>query len=253
MLRTRVIPVLLLRNGGLVKTVKFADPKYVGDPLNAVKIFNDKRVDELAILDIRATPEGRGPDWKLLEDVAAEAFMPLAYGGGLRSVDDMRRVFAIGMEKVVVNTAATEDSGLLRRAADVFGSQSVVASIDVRRKLLGRYEVMAACGTRGTGKDPVEWAKEVEARGAGEIVLNAIDRDGTQAGFDAELIRRVSAAVSVPVVALGGAGSLAHLAEAVKAGASAVAAGSLFVFHGKHRAVLISYPEEDALDAAFRA
>lgn len=251
MLEPRVIPCLLLRRGGLVKTLRFGDPKYVGDPVNAVRIFNEKEVDELALLDITATPEGRPPDFALLQDVADEAFMPMAYGGGLRNVEDLRRVLQIGFEKVVLNTAALEDRRFIRQAADVLGSQSVVVSIDVRRRMLGRAEVFTRAGTKATGLDPAAWAAEAEAAGAGEIILNSIDRDGTQEGYDLDLLRRVTSAVGIPVVALGGAGSLAHIAQALReGGAAAAAAGSLFVFHGRHRAVLISYPDRTALRAA---
>jgi cyclase len=243
----RIIPCLLLRNGGLVKTVRFAEPKYVGDPINAVKIFNDKQADELALLDIAASREGRGPDFRLLQDVADEAFMPLAYGGGLRSLDEIRRLFQIGFEKAVLNSAPSSDPTLLRAAADRFGSQSVVYSIDVRGN-----GVFTHGGTKADGRDPVEAARWGEAQGAGEILLNSIDRDGTREGYDLDLVRRVSAAVRVPVVAVGGAGRLEHLVEAIRSGgASAAGAGSLFVFHGRHRAVLISYPGRAALQEAF--
>lgn len=248
MLEPRVIPCLLLRRGGLVKTLRFADAKYVGDPINAVKIFNDKEVDELVLLDITATAESRSPDFALLQDIANEAFMPMAYGGGLRCLEDLRRVLKIGFEKVVLNTIVAEDCGFVRKASKVAGAQSIVVSIDVRRKSPGRYEVFARAGTSGTGRDPVSYARDVEAAGAGEIILNSIDRDGTQEGYDLELLKRVTSAVGIPVVALGGAGSLYHLAEAFhKGGAAAASAGSLFVFHGRHRAVLISYPERTAL------
>jgi imidazole glycerol-phosphate synthase subunit HisF len=252
MLRTRVIPSLLLRNGGLVKTVRFKDPKYVGDPINAVRIFNDKEVDELVFLDISATPANAGPNFELLGRIASEAFMPFGYGGGISSVDQIRTLFALGVEKVILNTTAVTKPGLLQDAASLAGSSSVVASIDVRKGLTGRYGVYIGCGQINARRDPVEHAVDMERQGAGEIILNAIERDGTMAGFDLELIRRVSAAVSVPVVAVGGAGNLTHLREAADAGASAVSAGSLFVFQGKHRAVLITYPEYGELEQLFQ-
>lgn len=252
MLRTRVIPCLLLRNGGLVKTVKFADAKYVGDPINAVRIFNEKEVDELVFLDISATPAGRGPNLELVRDIATEAFMPFGYGGGVRTIEQVAKLVALGVEKVVLNTVATEQPGFVREASRLVGSSSVVVSIDVRRSLFGKYEVVTCSGTRRTGLDPVEWARRVEDLGAGEIFLTAVDRDGTQKGYDVPLLRQVTDAVSIPVIASGGAGSLDDFRAAVCEGrASAVAAGSLFVFHGRHRAVLITYPEYANLQQVF--
>lgn len=252
MLMTRVIPCLLLRNQGLVKTVKFKDPKYVGDPINAVKIFNDKEVDELLFLDITATVERKGPPMKVLAEIASECFMPLAYGGGIRSMEDVRQIFAVGVEKVCINTHAVEQPNFIRQASDIFGSQSIVVSIDVKKSLFGKYEVYTHGGTKGTKLDPRDHAVRMEQMGAGELFLNAIDRDGTQQGYDIDLIRTVAAAVRIPVIACGGAGTVAHFREAVKqGGAAAVSAGSMFVFHGKHRAVLISYPGQEELKQAF--
>ena len=239
----RVIPCLLLRHGGLVKTQRFKDPKYVGDPINAVRIFNDKEVDELVFLDINATVEGTGPNYSLLADIASEAFMPFGYGGGITTVDQVKRIFALGVEKAIINTSAASDPHLVEAAAAAAGSSSIVVSIVVRRSLLGKYSVYVRSGRSDTGRDPVSHAREMEQRGAGEILLQSIDRDGTQAGYDLELVSRVAEAVSIPVVAAGGAGAMHHFREAVDAGASAAAAGSYFVFHGKHRAVLITYPE----------
>jgi imidazole glycerol-phosphate synthase subunit HisF len=249
MLRTRVIPSLLLRNGGLVKTVRFRNPTYVGDPINAVRIFNDKEVDELVFLDITASIEGARPNMRLLGEIAEECFMPLAYGGGLRTVEDVKAVIALGVEKISFNSAAAEDPDFVSRAADAVGSQSVVVSIDVRKSLFGKYEVHVRGGRRGTGLDPAEFAVAMQKKGAGEILLNAIDRDGTQQGYDIDLIRRVTSRVSIPVIACGGAGRIEDFSAAVKdGGASAVAAGSMFVFRGKHRAVLISYPSRTELE-----
>ncbi len=254
MLRTRVIPCLLLRNGGLVKTVKFDNPTYVGDPINAVKIFNEKEVDELVFLDISATVEGRGPNFDLVRDIATEAFMPFGYGGGVTTLEQVRQLIASGAEKVVINTGAVERPSLVSEAAENIGSQSVVVAIDVSKSLFGRYEVVTHSATRKTGKDPVEWACEMEKAGAGEIVVNSVDRDGRMNGYDVALVRKITDAVRVPVVACGGAGKLQDLREAVvEGGASAVAAGSLFVFHGKHRAVLITYPKYSELEALFDA
>jgi cyclase len=251
MLKTRVIPALLFKDQGLVKTIQFKYPSYVGDPINAIKIFNDKEVDELVLLDITASKEGRGPSFELIEEIASECFMPLGYGGGIRSIEDIRRILATGVEKVILNSAALSDPSLIEAAARAAGSQSVVVSIDAKRKLLGGYEVYGAGGTRGTRRDPAVFAREMQERGAGEILITSIDRDGTQKGFELELVRRVAEAVSVPVVACGGAGTLADLREAVDAGASAVAAGSMFVYVGRHRAVLINYPQYGELEKLF--
>ncbi|MFL6601414.1 MAG: AglZ/HisF2 family acetamidino modification protein [Steroidobacteraceae bacterium] len=249
MLRTRVIPCLLLRGEGLVKTVKFKNPTYVGDPINAIRIFNDKEVDELIFLDISASREGRGPALNAIRDFASECFMPVGYGGGIRSVSDAREVLALGIEKIVVNTSALQRPELVSEIAREFGSQAVVVSIDAQRRLLGGYEVMAAGATRRTGLKPAEHARRMVELGAGEILINSIDRDGTQLGYDLALVRSVADAVTVPVIACGGAGTLPHFSEAVTEGhASALAAGSMFVFHGKHRAVLISYPSRADLE-----
>lgn len=241
--KTRVIPVLLLRGKGLVKTVKFKDPKYIGDPINSVRIFNEKEVDELVFLDITATPEGRGPDFELLADIASEAFMPMAYGGGITSLDQVQRVFALGFEKVIFDTVAYTDPQLIQDAVAIYGSQSIVGCVDVRKTLLGRYELISHAGKSKQRVSLREHLKALERQGVGEIIVNAVDRDGTQSGYDLKLIREVSSSVSVPVVACGGASSIDDFVAAVgEAGASAVAAGSLFVFVGPHRAVLINYP-----------
>jgi len=246
----RVIPCLLLQGRGLVKTARFRNPRYVGDPINAVRIFNDKGVDELVFLDISATTDGREPNFALLSDIAAEAFMPFAYGGGVRSVEQARRLVRIGVEKIVVNSAAVDRPEFVNELATVLGSQSVVVAIDAHRGFLGRYEVTSHSGTRRRGLDPVDWARRAEALGAGEILLTSIERDGQMSGYDLDLVRRVSSAVSIPLVACGGAGTLTHMSDAVHTGgASAVAAGSMFVYHGKHRAVLITYPSRDEISS----
>lgn len=246
--KTRVIPVLLLRGKGLVKTVKFKDAKYVGDPINSVRIFNDKEVDELVFLDIAATPERRGPDFVLLEDIAGEAFMPMAYGGGIRNLDDVKRVFSLGFEKVIINTSAFTSTDLIRQAVSIYGAQSVVGCVDVRRTLLGRYELFSHGGRTRQSVGLRDHLVAIEHAGVGEVLLNAVDRDGTQSGYDLKLIRLVTESVKVPVIACGGARSVDDFAAAVnEAGASAVAAGSLFVFVGPHRAVLINYPDRDLL------
>lgn len=251
MLRTRVIPVLLLAGRRLVKTVKFKNRVYVGDPINTVKLFNDKEVDELVIVDIDATVGSKEPDYEYIERLAGQCFMPLAYGGGIRNAEQARRLLAIGVEKVVVNTAAVADPNLISSIAQDAGSQSVVVCIDVKKTWLGKYEVKTAGGTQGTGLDPVAFAVEAVQRGAGEVIVNSIDRDGTQSGYDLELIARVASAVNVPVIACGGAHTPGDFTAAVQRGASAVAAGSMFVFHGPHRAVLINFPKAGELEKAF--
>lgn len=248
MIRPRMIPALLLKGQGLVKTVRFKDPKYLGDPINVVRIFNEKEVDEIVLLDITATPEKRGPQFEVLKDIASEVFIPLAYGGGIRSMEDVRTLLSIGIEKLIMNTSAVENPSLIRETADHAGSQAVVVSIDVKKNFLGKYEVFTRCGQKKTGLDPVMRAVEVERMGAGEILLNSIDRDGTMQGYDIELVRKVADAVKVPVVACGGAGNLTHVAEVIQQGhASAAAAGSMFVFQGPLRGVLISYPSPKEL------
>jgi cyclase len=243
MIRPRVIPCLLLLNKGLVKTVKFKEPKYLGDPINIVRIFNDKEVDELVFLDITATAENRPPAFDFLRNITSECFMPLGYGGGIRSMVDVKQLLSIGIEKVVLNASAVENPKLIREAADHAGSSSVVVSMDVRQGFTGKYEVMTRNGKKKTGLDPVKHAIEMERMGAGEILVNSIDRDGTMQGYDIPLIKRVADAVGIPVVACGGAGNLGHIAQAIKDGhASAGAAGSMFVFQGPLRGVLISYP-----------
>jgi len=252
MLRTRVIPCLLLRNLGLVKTVKFKDPKYVGDPINAVRIFNEKEVDELIFLDTLASVEKTPPNFRLIEDIAAQAFMPFGYGGGIRNVEDIKTLFSIGVEKVIINSYAVENPEIIRIASDVVGSQSIVVSIDAKKNFFGKYEVYVHGGRHNTKMSPVDWALKMQNLGAGEIFINSIDRDGTMSGYDLDLIKQVSSTVNLPVVACGGAGCLDDFKNAVKeGGASAVSAGSFFVFHGKHRAVLITYPSINDLEETF--
>ena len=238
----RIIPCLLLSEGRLVKTTRFRDPRYVGDPINAVRIFNEKQVDELVVLDIGASVNGTRPDHAAIEEIVTEAFMPVAYGGGITSAEEANRIIQLGVEKVVVNSAAVDRPGLVSEIAERLGTSTLVVSIDAAR-LNDRYEVMTYAGTRTTGRLAKDWAAEVAAAGAGEILLSSIDRDGTREGYDLELVSSVSNSVHIPVVASGGAGSLEDLAGAIRqGGASAAAAGSLFVFHGPHRAVLITYP-----------
>jgi imidazole glycerol-phosphate synthase subunit HisF len=253
MLKTRVIPCLLLKDGGLVKTIRFSNPKYVGDPINTIKIFNDKEVDELLLLDITASRERKGPAFGTIAQIASECFMPLCYGGGVGSLEQAKRIVGLGVEKIAINHAAIARPPIVREIADALGSQAVVVSINVKKNWLGKYRVL----DDGTGKltdiDPVDHAERVVALGAGEVLVNDVDRDGTQQGYNLDLVRKFTERLSVPVIACGGAWTTDHLREVVKQSrASAVAAGSMFVFQGPHRAVLISYPPYAELERLFQ-
>ncbi len=238
----RVIPVLLVSDGYLVKPVKFKGDSYIGDPINAVRIFNEKQVDELMICDIDATVKRTGVNYTLIEEIASEAFMPVGYGGGVASAGDARRITSIGIEKVVLGTAALTRPQAVTEISDALGSSSTVVSIDAKKKLTGGWDTYVERGGRKTGMTPVEAARRAQELGAGEVLLSSIDRESTFSGYDLTLIEAVAREVTVPVIALGGASGLDDFAPALRAGASAVAAGSLFVQNGKHRAVLISYP-----------
>jgi cyclase len=252
MFRPRVIPVLLLKGKGLVKSVKFKAYRYLGDPINSVKIFNDLRADELMLLDIEATREKRTISLDLVRKIGDEANMPFAVGGGIRTIKDIKSILTAGAEKVIVNSYAFENPDFIKEASDMFGSSSIVVSIDVKKKFLGRKQVYIAGGTRSTGVSAVDWARLMQEKGAGEIIINSIEHDGSMRGYDWPLIQEVSQAVDVPVVALGGAGNLDDLRRAVfESNASAVAAGSLFVYHGPRRAVLINYPSQIQLFKLF--
>lgn len=246
--RPRIIPCLLLKNEGLVKTIKFTDSIYVGDPVNAVKIFNEKGADELIILDIMAGKERKKPNFKLIEDVASECFMPLCYGGGVTNLDDASQIFNLGIEKVSLNTAAIENPKLIKQIADKYGSQSTVVSIDVKKNIFGKYHVFTHGGKQNTKRDPLEVAQNAVAMGAGEIIINSIDQDGMMRGYELDIIKSVSQIVSVPVLAAGGAKNAQDFVRVlVEGGASGAVAGSCFVFHGKHKAVLITYPSFEQL------
>lgn len=248
MLRQRVIPSLLLSRGGLVKTKKFANPKYVGDPVNAIRIFNQKEVDELIVLDIDASKNGKGPDYAVIELFAAECFMPLCYGGGITTVDQASILFEMGVEKVSIQTGAFRNLDLITDIASRFGSQSVVASIDIKKDLFGRRRLYEASTGTVKRESWQEHLKRVEQAGAGEIYLNAVDLDGMMAGMDVKLVSAATASSTVPIIASGGVGSLQDISAAFQSGASAVAAGAFFVFHGPHRAVLITYPSPEEID-----
>jgi len=240
--RVRIIPILLLNNGGLYKTVKYKKPIYIGDPINTVKIFNEKEVDELIVLGFNTSIKNAKIDIKKITELAGEAFMPMSYGGGIRSFDDAKMIFDAGYEKVVLNTILFSNPDLVNKIASVYGAQAVVVSIDVKKNLFGNYNVFSHSGTKGTRYNPIEWAKMLEENGIGEIMVNAIDRDGTWSGYDEVIINKISNAVSVPVIASCGAANTDDFRKAVYAGASAVAAGSMFLYQKKGMGVLINFP-----------
>jgi cyclase len=248
----RIIPCLLLRNNGLVKTVKFKESTYIGDPINTVRIFNEKEVDELIFLDIDATKAKKEPPYDIIQHIASECFMPFAYGGGINSLHQIETIMKSGAEKIIINSNAFLQKTFVSEAVKQFGSSTIVVSIDVKKDFFKRNVVYIKGGTQSTGKNPIEYVKEVEQAGAGEILINTIDRDGTMEGFDIELIRNVSQSVKIPIIACGGAGKLSDFGDAVRlGGASAAAAGSFFVFHGKRRAVLITYPSYSEISEIF--
>lgn len=244
MLYPRIIPCLLVHKKGLVKTTKFKEPKYVGDPINAVKIFNEKEVDELIVVDIDASREGREPDYKMIENLATECRMPLCYGGGIKTIEQAQKIFSLGVEKIAVSSAAIENPSIISAMAERVGNQSVVVVMDVKKKTLsGKYELYIHNGTKSTGIDPVLFAIEMQKSGAGEIVINSIDQDGVMKGYDMNLINKIREVINIPITVMGGAGTLDDIGGVIQQhGIIGVAAGSLFVFKGKYRAVLINYP-----------
>jgi len=249
----RIIPCLLLRNNGLVKTVKFKDSTYIGDPVNTVKIFNEKEVDEIFFLDIDATRFKKEPPYELIQNIASECFMPFAYGGGIHSLQQIERIIKSGAEKIIINTQAFLGKNFLKDAVHQFGSSTIAVSVDVKREFLKGNIVYIKGGTQSTGINPVDYAREIENTGAGEILINSIDRDGVMEGYDIELIKSISNSIKIPLIACGGAGRLSDFGLAVKqGGASAAAAGSFFVFHGKRRAVLITYPSYSEISSLFQ-
>ena len=251
MLRPRIIPCLLVRDKGLVKTVQFKEHKYIGDPINAVRIFNEKESDELMVIDIDATCDNREPDYKMIENLAAECRMPLCYGGGIKTVEQAQRIFSLGVEKIAISSASISNPGLVSDIARRVGSQSVVVVLDVKKKLFGGYELYTHNGKKGTGKSPFEFASRMEELGAGEIVINSIDQDGMMKGYDMILIEKIRKSMSLPLTVIGGAGSLSDIGKLISNfGVIGASAGSLFVFKGKYKAVLINYPnwaEKDQL------
>ena len=249
MLKTRIIPCLQLIGDSLVKTVKFSNHGYIGDPVNTVRIFNELEVDELCFLDIRATVEGRTPNLSILQQISNECFMPLSYGGGVKNFSTAKEILSTGFEKIVINTEAYRNPSILTELADHFGAQAVIGSIDVKKNVWGKYIVYVKDGSEKTSLDPIEWAQKMEEYGAGEILLTSMDRDGTWAGFDIDLTRKVAEAVSIPVIANGGAGSIAHIGDVVKNGhASAVSLGSMVVYQKKEMGVLVNFPDKTELE-----
>lgn len=252
MLQSRVIPCLLLKNRGLVKGTRFRDHQYVGDPINAVRIFNDKEVDEIAFLDITATNESKEPDYELIRDITTECFIPFSYGGGIRKFDHAAKLFTLGVERVILNTAAAENPALVKEISNAYGAQSVIVSVDVHRSRAGEFELYTHSGKKSQKTALIDYVRQMEEAGAGEILLTSIDRDGTLGGLDIGLLDLVSREVSIPVIISGGAANMEHLKSAFDHGASAVGAGAMFVYYGKHRAVLITYPTQDELKQVSR-
>ncbi len=252
MLRTRIIPCLQLIDQSLVKTVQFKKHNYIGDPINTVRIFNELEVDELCFLDIRATVEKREPNLKILTGIANECFMPLSYGGGLRDFETVKKIFSIGFEKVVINSFAVEKPEFIKKVAEHFGNQAVIGSIDVKKNILGRYNVYSKDGTEKTKLEPIEWAKKLEELGAGELLITSMDNDGTWEGFDIEINKKIANAVSMPIIANGGAGSIEHIGEVLLKGTvNAVALGSMVVYQKKGMGVLINFPDKEQLNNEF--
>jgi cyclase len=249
MLRPRIIPCLLIHDKGLVKTVNFKNPKYVGDPINAVRIFNEKESDELMVLDIDASVNKTEPDYQTIEKLASECRMPLCYGGGIRNVEQAQRIFSLGVEKVALSSAAIENPELISKIAERVGTQSAVVVLDVKKKLMGGYEIYTHNGKKGTGKNPIEMARLFQKMGAGEIVINSIDQDGVMKGFDFDLVEKIRKEITLPLTMIGGAGSLDDIGKLInKFGIIGASAGSLFVFKGVYKAVLINYPNPDVKD-----
>ncbi len=243
---------MLLVNESLVKTIRFKDHNYIGDPINAIRIFNELEVDELIFLDITATKENRKPNLEMLRKIASECFMPLTYGGGVKNVDEIKEILNIGIEKVAINSHSFENADLIKKASGLFGSQCIISSVDVKKDRSGKYEVFKSGGTENTHISPEVWAAEMEKAGAGEILLTSVDRDGTWSGYDIELIKKVTDSVNIPLIASGGAGDIKDFYSAVnEGGASAVAAGSMFVYQKKDCGVLINYPGEEELNELF--
>jgi cyclase len=252
MLKNRVIPCLLLNDSKLVKTTSFKNPKYVGDPINAIKIFNAKEVDEIMVIDISATKKGKDPNYKLIEEFASECFMPLCYGGGVKTFNQAKQIFSLGVEKICINSSLIDNINLIKEITDHFGSQSIVASVDVKKNWLNQYKLYSHKINSTLDSDWIELIKKSIESGAGEVLLNAVHCDGLMKGPDLNIIRKISEYISVPLIYIGGISSLNDIKEAVKSGSSAVGAGAFFVYHGPHRAVLITYPQYNKLENLFK-
>jgi len=252
MFRPRIIPVLLLKNQGLVKSIKFKDYRYIGDPINAVKIFNDLKADELVFLDILASKENRTISLEFIKNVGEEANMPFAVGGGIKTIEQIRKIIGTGAEKVIINSYAAQNPDFIRQASETYGSSCIVVCIDVKKSFFGKEKTYILNGSQSTKFSSLEFAQIMEEKGAGEIIIQSIERDGTMLGYDINLIRRISESVSIPIVALGGAGEIIHLKKAYQEGfASGLAAGSMFVYHGSRNAILINYPNKKDLNTIF--
>ena len=253
MLRPRIIPSLLIHENGLVKTVNFKNPKYVGDPINAVRIFNDKGVDELAFFDIDASVLNKEPNYNLIEKIASQSMMPLCYGGGVKTVEQAKRIFSLGIEKIALSSAILESPKMITEISEQVGSQSVIVVLDIRKKLFGGYEIFSHNGKKSTGINPIKFVEEVQTLGAGEVIINSIDNDGVMKGYDLDLIAKVREKITIPMTVLGGAGSLDDIEKVIdNHGVIGVAAGSLFVFKGPYKAVLINYPTQMEKNKIFK-
>lgn len=249
MLKTRIIPCLQLIGDSLVKTVKFGNPQYIGDPINTVRIFNELEVDELCFLDIRATVEGRTPNLDILQQISNECFMPLSYGGGVKNFETAKQILSIGFEKLVINSEAYQSPGLITQLTGYFGAQAIIGSIDFKKNIWGKYNVFIKDGSEKTNLNPIEWAQKMQEIGAGEILLTSMDKDGTWTGFDVELTRKVAEAVTIPVIANGGAGNTDHIKDVVTGGhASAVCLGSMVLYQKKEMGVLVNFPDKEELE-----
>jgi cyclase len=250
MLQKRIIPVLLLHNQVLHKTIRFKNIFYVGDPINAIRIFNEKEVDELAFIDIDASKSGNEPNYKMIESIASECFMPLCYGGGIKNIEQARRIFSIGVEKIILNSVLFDKPSLITEISEIYGNQSIICSIDIKKSIFSKYKVFNHVKKQICEKDPYKYAKNLEKLGAGELLINMVDDDGTMHGYNVSFFTKFSACFNIPVIACGGAGTINHFKELFKSSeVSAAAAGSMFVFHGKHKAVLITYPQESDINS----
>jgi cyclase len=253
MYRPRIIPVLLLKNKGLIKSIKFKDFRYIGDPINAVRTFNDLKADELVILDINATKEKRSVSVEFVKNVGEEANMPFSVGGGIRTLEDIQKIIEAGAEKVILNSIAGESPNIVREAADNFGSSSITVCIDLKKDIFGREKVWIRAGTKSLNYNPVQYAKFIEMSGAGEIIIQSIERDGTMLGYDISLIKKIADSISIPVISLGGAGKWDHLVDLNnQVSLNGLAAGSLFIYHGERRAVLVNYPAKEEIQQLFK-